>query len=58
MSTFYPSIYDNAYKYNILQNNSIVITTQTGFADVAAESNTVLVCNENGQWVTVKPKNI
>ena len=52
MSTFYPSIYDNAYKYNILQNNSIVITTQTGFADVAAESNTVLVCNENGQWVT------
>ena len=52
MSTFYPSIYDNAYKYNTLQNNSIVITTETGFADVAAVSNTVLICNENGQWVT------
>lgn len=52
MSTFYPSIYDNTYKYNTLQSNSIVITTQTGFADVAAASNTVLICNENGQWVT------
>ena len=52
MSTFYPSIYDNAYKYNTLQNNSIVITTQTGFADVAAANNTVLVCNADGQWVT------
>lgn len=53
MSTvYYPSIYDNTYKYTELVNNSIVITTQTGFGAVGAENNTVLICNENGQWVT------
>lgn len=53
MSTvYYPSIYDNTYKYTELVNNSIIITTQTGYDSVAAENNTVLICNENGQWVT------
>lgn len=53
MSTvYYPSIYDNTYKYTELVNNSIIITTQTGYGAVAAENNTVLICNENGQWVT------
>jgi hypothetical protein len=53
MSTvYYPSIYDNTYKYTELVNNSIIITTQTGYGSVAAENNTVLICNENGQWVT------
>lgn len=53
MSTvYYPSIYDNTYKYAELANNSIVITTQSGFGAVAAESNSVIICNENGQWIT------
>lgn len=52
MSTFYPSIYENAYKYNTLQSNSIVITTETGFADVPSANNTVLFCNADGNWVT------
>ena len=52
MSTFYPSIYENTYKYNTLESNSIVITTSTGFADVPSANNTVLVCNADGQWVT------
>lgn len=53
MSTvYYPSIYDNTYKYAELANNSIVITTQTGYGAVAAAENTVIICDENGQWVT------
>lgn len=52
MSTFYPSIYENAYKYNTLESNSIVITTETGFDNVVAANNTVLVCNADGHWVT------
>lgn len=53
MSTvYYPSIYDNTYKYAELANNSIVITTQSGFGAVAAAENTVIICNENGQWIT------
>lgn len=53
MSTvFYPSIYDNAYNYTELVNNSIIITAQTGYGAVPSANNTVLICNENGQWVT------
>lgn len=52
MSTFYPSIYENEYKYSELGNNSIVITAQTGYAAVPSANNTLLICNENGQWVT------
>lgn len=51
-AVYYPSIYDNTYKYAELANNSIVITTQSGFGAVAAAENTVIICNENGQWIT------
>lgn len=51
MPTF-PSIYNNSYVYSRLQSNSIVITTQSGYKDIVAVNNTILICDSNGQWTT------
>ena len=52
MTTYYPSIYKNSHVYSKLNSNSIVITTQSGFDDIVAENNTLLICDENGNWRT------
>ncbi|MBR2022340.1 MAG: hypothetical protein IJ997_01475, partial [Mycoplasmataceae bacterium] len=52
MPTYYPTIYNNTHIYSKLQANSIVLTTEKGFSEVVAVNNTILICDETGNWKT------
>ena len=51
MTTYYPSIYKNSHVYSKLNSNSIVITTQSGFDDIVAET-LAFTCTDRdaGKW--------